>query len=105
MIPLTTMPKATAAELLEFLAEKESFQTVEGLLEKEITAVEIKALLRELAGILAQEAEDHKQSRRIDVETIEHIGSNTKKVLASLSPEEERVLLSAFGLGEEEEQS
>lgn len=97
---ITVMPKQTAAELLLFLAEHESFASVSKLLEDGITTDEVHALLRELARELLCEAADEIKDGKYDVKKDSHLSTQAKNILSYLSPHEEKTLLEAFGLVE-----
>lgn len=101
MIRLKTMPSPEAAELLLFLAEREDFASSEALLEGGVTAAEIRALLRELAGVLAQDAV---AATARTAQELQHraVTKQTKEVLSLLSPSEARRLLDSFGFDDEE---
>lgn len=100
MINIKTLPKDTAAELLKYLAEHEDFRSIEALGAGDVTSVEIKALLRELANQLAVEASEMRAS--YDVKSCGILSKKSKNIISCLSPREEKSLLSAFGLIEEE---
>ena len=97
MIKLKTMPKATAAELLLFLAQHESFANTCQQLENEMSSAEVKAMFRELAAELNREAaSEGEQDYKLSSDR--SVAKKTKDVLSYLSPREERRILSAFGL-------
>lgn len=94
---IASMPKETAAELLYYLAENERFSSVTANLKGDFSVPQVRTLLREVANTLNEEAlEDGALSDRI------HAGADlspkAREVIASLTPEEEQKLLSAFGL-------
>lgn len=97
---IETMPKEVACELLTYIAEKEGFDAVCESLGSDISAVEIKALLREIAVELQKELRAEK-GKKYNVQKCKHLSSNTKKIISYLSPNEENILLKAFGLTEE----
>lgn len=102
MITMTTMPKLTAAELLQFLAEHESFATSTAALGESVTAAEIKGMFRELSTALAREAQEEGKGRRHDTADDPHLTRKAKKILSYLSPLEEQRLLAACGFIEKE---
>lgn len=102
MVTLNTMPKLTAAELLKFLAEHESFTTSTAALGESVATQEITALLMELATELSREAHAEGKGRRPDVAKDPHLSKSAKKLLSYLSPLEEERLLTACGLIEQE---
>lgn len=93
---LKTMPLDAAAEVLDFLAERETFSALEAAGE-EIQSVEVRAMLRELAVELRKLwAATRSNNGRSEVE--EFLTNRAKKLLTCLSPREEKSLLSAFGV-------
>lgn len=97
---ITTVPKEFACELLTFIAEKEDFSEVCKVLDGEVSATEIKALLREIATELQKEAAVE-GAEIYDVKKCKHLSRNSKKIISYLSPHEEKTLLKAFGLSED----
>lgn len=97
---LSTMPKEVACELLVYMAEKEDFKEVCESLGGDVSVVEIKALLREIAGELQKEIKTE-GGGKYDVEKCRHLSDSTKKIISYLSPLEEKRLFKAFGLTEE----
>ncbi len=92
----TSMPKETVAELLYFIAENERFSSVEGRLKGNFTVPQVRTMLREVASSISKEA-----AAEGDLDCAGAPGGfskKTKNVISSLTPEEERKLLSAFGL-------
>lgn len=100
MINIKTLPKDTAAELLKYLADHEDFKSIENLGVSDVTSVEVKALLREMANQLAVEAGETRTS--YDVKNCGILSKKSKNIISCLSPREEKSLISAFGLIEEE---
>lgn len=96
---LKTMPKEIACELLTFIAEKEDFAAVCGELEGEMSANDIKALLREIAGEFQKELKVE-LGEQYNVKKCKHLSKDAKKIISYLSPHEETKLLKAFGLTE-----
>lgn len=101
MVKLSTMPKAAAAELLMFLADREPFTSVSDELKGAITVEESRALLRELARELAREAGEEPGDDTFQVKGSRQLSRQAKDVISFLSPREEKRLLAAFGLVEE----
>ena len=97
MTNIASMPKETAAELLHFIAENERFQSVETKLSGGFTVPQVRALLREMANTLHEDAMGETRMHE-RVSASGELSSKTKDVIASLTPEEEHKLLSAFGL-------
>lgn len=94
---LKTMPKKTAAELLSYLAEHELFESLNQNLHDSVAPEEVKALFREMAIQL------HQQANAEDVATFTgnpHLTRKTKQLLSCLSSNEEKALSKAFGLSE-----
>lgn len=94
-IELTTMPMEAAAEILTFLAERESFDATQNALAGQIELEEVRAMLREVAL----------QLRKISAATpsglgdaAKHFTTRVKKLMPNLSPHEEKTLLRVFGL-------
>ncbi len=95
MKKITTMPKATLAELLLFLAENEGFSSVKEL-KGGFTVSEVRAALREVARELAVEAELEGDTH--DAHAEPELSSRTREIISSLSRSDSEKLLSAFGL-------
>lgn len=94
---IETMPKETLAELLLFVAEQETFASVEKLLAEGVSIPELRAALREVAVSLKQEAfeeGDHDYNAQKDG----RLSKEVKTIISYLSPGEEKSLLQAFGL-------
>lgn len=97
MTKITSMPKETAAELLYFIAENERFNSVETRLKGDFTVPQIRTLLREVAANISRDAAEEMGTiggASVDAQ----LSSKTKDVIASLTAEEERKLLTAFGI-------
>lgn len=95
---LNSMPKDTAAELLEFLAENESLESVRKILDGSIKITEVRSLFRELADGLRREAAEEAGDFNFNSQKERSLSKGTKEIISYLSPREERTLLSAFGL-------
>lgn len=93
---MKTMPKDAAAELIEFISEVERFDTVLERLSGEASVVEIRAMLREVAVGLRNEAINERQ-KTFDAKECKHLSRQTKKIVSYLSPREEQTLLRTFG--------
>lgn len=98
MVKIASLPKETVAELIRYLAEHESFASVSKGLEGGFTVQQVRALLREVADGLSQEAEEEQKSLVHELRRDEDLSSRAKEVMSTLSPREERRLLAAFGL-------
>ncbi|MBI4126337.1 MAG: hypothetical protein HY465_02465 [Deltaproteobacteria bacterium] len=98
MITLKTMPKQVVAELLQFMAEHETFERTTNPLGENFTAAEIKATLRELAMELLREAATDAEANRYDVKADKTIAPKVRKIISYLSPLEEQTLLKTFGV-------
>lgn len=96
---LKTMPKEIACELLVYIAEKEDFSKVVKALDGEMSASEIKALLREIAAEFQNQVKIE-LSEEYDIAKCKHLSMDSKKVISYLSPNEEKKLLKAFGLAD-----
>lgn len=94
---LKMMPKKTAAELLAFLAENETFESLERELSGSIEVGEVKALLREIAIQLHSQAD---AEEGVTFSGNPHLTRKTKQLLSCLSSTEEKALSKAFGLPE-----
>lgn len=97
MIKIKSMPKDTLVELLRYLADCEDFSSVEKIVGADLSQQEVKSALRELAGELAKEVAQE-NSAAYDVKACKVLSKASKNVISSLSPREERSLLSRFGL-------
>lgn len=94
---LKTMPKETAAEVLQFLSENEEFRSVAETVGEDLAVEEVRALLRELAMELRRDAAVSPRSA-YDVTKCRHLTGVAKQIISCLSPMEEKTMLSAFGL-------
>ena len=100
---IKTMPKETLAELLLFLAENEEFSSLQKLLDGEFTPDEVQAAFRELAVGLRQEAIQETSQQIQDAKNDSFLTKKTKTIISSLSPIEEKTLLTVFGLIEKQD--
>lgn len=92
-----TMPKETAAEVLQFLAEHETFRSITDLVGEDLAVEEVRALLREIAAALRKEAAVATRTA-YDVAHCDYLTGHSKQIISCLSPMEEKTLLGAFGL-------
>lgn len=99
---LNTMPKEVACELLTYVAEKGDFTNVCEGLGDDITVTQVKALLREVARGLQDELKTEK-TETYDPQRCSYLSKDAKKIISYLSPKEEKTLLKAFGLTEDQE--
>ena len=100
---IKTMPKETLAELLLFLAENEEFSSLQKLLDGGFAPEEVQAAFRELAVGLRQEAIQETSQQIQDVKNDSFLTKKTKTIISSLSPIEEKTLLTVFGLIEKQD--
>jgi hypothetical protein len=94
MKKISSMPKATLAELILFIAENERFTSVKERLGSGVTVSEVRTALRELAAELSAEAATEGDGHSIDSE----LTDKTREIIAKLSESEGKRLLAAFGL-------
>lgn len=97
MIKISVMPKETLVELLHFLAENESFSSVNEKISEGFTAQEVRGALRELARELSREVHEERGSDA-NAKKNSHLSRKTKEIISYLSSHEEKTLLSAFKL-------
>ena len=97
MTKITSMPKETAAELIYFIAENERFSSVESRLKGDFTVPQVRALLREVAADICTDAAEGTTTLG-GLAVNQQLTPRTKDVIASLTAEEERKLLTAFGI-------
>lgn len=90
------------AELLRYLCDHEEFLSIEKLLGGDVSAGEAKAVLRELSTELAKEAASEAKTS-YDVKGCKNLSKSSKNIISSLSPREEKSLLTAFGLIEKKQ--
>jgi hypothetical protein len=95
------MPKEVACELLTYIAEKETFANVCKELGSDITDIQVKALLREVVRGLQEELKTEK-GPEYDPTKCNFLSTDAKKIITYLSPKEEKTLLKAFGLAEDQ---
>lgn len=98
MIKITTIPKETLVELLFFLAENEAFSSVSEKLKDGVTVDETRYALRELACELAREVSAEQGATITEAKASATLSRKTKEIMSYLSPNEEKTLLTAFGL-------
>lgn len=98
MIKTTVLPKDTVIELLLYIAENEPLSSVEKNLEGGVSVEEARAAIRELAMNLAREERASEADELKSLKKSLHLSSKTKQIISYLSPNEEKTLLSAFGL-------
>lgn len=96
-----TMPKEVVPEMLAFIAEKGDFSEVCKELDGAFAESDIRALLREIANNLQGELKLEKVEP-YSVSKCSYLSKDAKKIISFLSPREERTLLKAFGLVEDE---
>lgn len=94
---LRSMPNATAAALLAFLAEEEQFTVVARKLKSSIAVEEVRALLRELAQNLHQGVSGDAN------DLVELLNPDTRNAVAALSAAERELLFTSLGLEAEAE--
>lgn len=97
MLKFTTMPKEAISELLMYLAENESFDSLKKL-DGGVTVAEARDVLKEVAVVIAREA---KGSDTNDFQSLlEEAGAKakTKKIFSQLADGDKESLLSAFDL-------
>ncbi len=93
---LKTMPLETAAEVLQFLAERQEFDSLTNALSADLSRQDISAMLIELSVELRKIAA--MKSFPYDPQSDKNLTPKTRKMLNCLSPMESKTLLSAFGL-------
>jgi hypothetical protein len=94
---LKSMPKDVAAEILSYLAENEDFDSIEKLAGGDISIAEVRALLRDISSsLVAIAASENKDA--FNAKNSRDLSKISKDIISSLSPREERQLLSTFGL-------
>lgn len=95
---ITVIPKETLAELLLFLAENESFESVEKLLGAEVNVTEIRAAFREIADELKKEVAQEVGKLGAEIKKELRVSRQTRQILSYLSPGEEKTLFQALGI-------
>ncbi|MBI2346661.1 MAG: hypothetical protein HYV03_07270, partial [Deltaproteobacteria bacterium] len=93
---LRSMPKETAAEVLQFLAEHEEFRAVAEAVGEDLAVDEVRVLLKELAFELRRQAATSPRAG-VDVSNSSYLSNPATQIIPCLSPMEERTLLAAFG--------
>ncbi|MFA4874956.1 MAG: hypothetical protein WC956_06075 [bacterium] len=99
MKKITSMPKATLAELILFIAENESFSSVKDHLKGGFTVSEVRAALRELAAEVTREALADGDAQ--DATAVSELSSKTREIISALPQDDGQRLLAAFGLTSE----
>lgn len=100
MLKINSMPKETLVELLHFLAENERFSSVSEKLEGSVSVDEVRTVLRELAREVSRIAITEQDKELADAKKSVHLSAKTKKIISYLSSQEERKLLTTFGLAD-----
>ncbi len=93
---LKTMPLETAAEVLQFIAEREEFESLVAAMSEDLSRKDVRNMLIELAVELRKIAA--LKGFAYDPQGDKNLTSKTRKTLNCLSPMETKTLLSAFGL-------
>ena len=99
MVTINTMPKEAMCELLEFLADNETFSAVGASLKGSVSVEEVREGLRELAFALRREAAKECENWE-GLDKSVKVSRKAREVLSCLSSYEEKKLLSAFGFTE-----
>lgn len=93
---ILSLPKNVLAELLRFLSDHQAVQDLAGVLGYDFSVEDAQAALRELAVQLLQEQEG--ESERVSLKSDPlPLTSQTRRILAALSPQEEEILFRRFG--------
>jgi hypothetical protein len=100
MINISVMPKETLVELLLFLADNESFDSVKKNLREGMTVPEVRSALRELALQLAKEVPSACQSELDTLMKESGVSPKALKIISALSEREKKDFLSAFGFAD-----
>ncbi len=97
---ITSLSKEVLSEVLLYLADYERLESLEGVVSCSIQ--DVRSALRELAVQLREElTKEYQSSAIVDSGKIANLSGSTKRVLAGLSPREEKTLLRLFGLVDE----
>ncbi|MBL7684420.1 MAG: hypothetical protein JNK65_00070 [Deltaproteobacteria bacterium] len=88
-------PKETLSEILFFLAEHESFSSVQKL--GSLTPNQVKEALRSLASELKQQAIQEQDLSKVDYKKLDELSPKVKQVLSTLTPREFHTLFKNFG--------
>jgi len=99
MVAIKKMPKETLAELVEYIADNESFCCIEKNLCGSMELQEVREALKELSLELKREAALETGAGN-DVRSDKIVSKKARDLLACLSTYEEKKLLRAFGFGE-----
>lgn len=89
------MPKDTLVQTLYFIADNERFSCINENLTGGISVEEVRSALRELAREIAKEAYVEQGD---ELKNNAHLSRKAKEIISYLSPNEEKTLLSAFGV-------
>lgn len=93
---LKTMPLETAAEVLQFIAEREDFDSLVAAMHTNLSRQDVRSMLIELAVELRKISA--LKGFAYDPQEDKSLKPKTRKMLNCLSPMETKTLLSAFGL-------
>jgi hypothetical protein len=96
---LKSMPKETVVQLLLYLAEHESFESIDKGFKGSISPQDVSGILYELAEFVQRTL--HTDDPGLSDEDKQHFSTSVRSVLAALSPSEEQALLRNFGLIED----
>lgn len=91
-----SLPKETLSELLNFLADHESFESVREL--GSISAAQVRTILKELAQELKREATREMEETPLDPSHFDELSPEVKQALSELSPVELQRLVRHFGI-------
>ena len=83
----------TVAELLAYLAENESFDSLRAV--KNVTTDELRELLQDMASQLREKAKDTPIMRKSQLQK-KDLAYKTHQVISKLTPQEEEILFKTF---------
>lgn len=93
------MPKDALAELVAFIADNESFHSIDTHLQGTMKVAEVRGVLRDLSLQLRRDAASE-ACATADIRKDRSVKRKTKDVLSCLSSSEEKRLLKACGFEE-----
>ncbi len=91
-----SLPKETLSELLNFLADHESFESLREL--GTITPQQVRTILKELAQELKREAAREMEETPLDPSHFDELSPEVKEALSTLSPGDLQRLIRHFGI-------
>ena len=96
-----TMPTDVVIEILLYLTENESFESVAKGFNKQISPEDVREIFYEIVSHLRKDLKNTDKTTLKSASFKKHLSKNSLAVLEALSPKEEAAILRDFGLSDE----